>query len=71
MISRRGWSSSSCSVSELECRSRRSFCRSSRDSENNAVSDPEKNADPHNSPACRTMRTIIEGSASKAVSNAR
>ena len=42
MIRRRGWSSSSCSASECRLRSRRSFCRSRRESEKSAVSDPEK-----------------------------
>jgi hypothetical protein len=44
MISRRGWSSSACRVSMCGCWRRRSCCRSSRDSENSAVSEPEKKA---------------------------
>ena len=51
MIRRRGWSSSACSVSARGVRSRRILRRSSRESENSAVSEPEKKADATNNTA--------------------
>jgi hypothetical protein len=49
MISRRGWSSRACSAATRGCWRRRSCCRSSRESENSAVSEPAKKAEPMSS----------------------
>lgn len=71
MIKRRGWSNKACNASDRGCRSRRSFCKSRRDRENKAVSEPEKNAERTKSSACRQSAKIIAGSDNREVSNAK
>lgn len=70
MMRRRGWSSSSSRVVVCGCWRRLSCCRSSRERENSAVSEPEKKAEARSSNSCRAMRRAISGWASTAASNA-
>ena len=70
MMSVRGWSSNSWMDSARGFFSRRSCCRSSRESENSAVSELEKNAEHSSKNTCNPSRASIPGSASSALSNA-